>query len=181
MIPRLYETKTDLFDSQKKLSRRQNGLYPSNSSVALESLVDKGPLLTTAMALFGTGSYISARLLHPSAYEGVARGGNANLAPPRSNYTTCADLIPMSGLLRSVSRSLRRCIRYGDGDDNNLPVSAHLDDWVSGFRALVDEDVAYLSNAFTTAAFLANQAWFMTKTGRFSSNSVNVKIDSVPK
>jgi hypothetical protein len=120
-------------------------------TLALEGVVNKGPLLTIAMALFGEGSFIQDRLTNPQAYtyreEDNRDRGNA----------TCLNLTPM-GLLLADDSITRECTSTSDGGVgvNSSALGREIADLTSIF---FDHDIERLSNAFTAAAFLANKAW----------------------
>ena len=65
----------------------------SDADFELEGVPNKGPLLTTAMALFGAGSFVANRVAHPEAYI------NADLEYVSQ---TCIEPMPFKSLLSSV-------------------------------------------------------------------------------
>jgi hypothetical protein len=140
-----------------------------NNSVELEGVYNKGPLLTTAMALFGGGSFLAARIANPSAYQGAKMVTNytSETSSP-SNAAACADFAPMGRLFGnadSIGHSVDQwCLRNedgGGGDDNSQSLSEYMGEWVLHFNASSDIGLQKLSNTFNTAAFLANQAFVL--------------------
>ena len=124
-----------------------------NATIALEQLVNKGPLLTVAMALFGEGSYIAERKSFPDKF--IDQGNNGAL--PNG---TCVDIAPLQYLMEIHYGYLdwttgRQCIANNDTkslDDLNGGISL----WLRNFQV---KDKATMENAFTAAAFLATKAW----------------------
>jgi hypothetical protein len=87
-----------------KVRRANNDVDAFNSSVpnstlALGLVFNKGALLTTAMALFGDGSFLANRVVDPQAYYGMnfAVSEQTGLTDP-INAGDCVDLAPMAPL-----------------------------------------------------------------------------------
>ena len=153
-------------------TRRQVTLDDPNSSLALENDFNKGPLLTTAMALFGEGSFLATRLKTPEAYYGinVTRNGDGTYSPP--NAGACIDLVPLGFLLADdIGQSV-----IGNGGDSCISNSAANSDGSDLYEELLQyiANFAYdrerLTNAFTAAAFLANQAWLLNNVATGEKN-----------
>ncbi|KAE8442481.1 hypothetical protein EG329_003324 [Mollisiaceae sp. DMI_Dod_QoI] len=158
-------------DSSSKHSKRDSNSgdgfifnnNQTNSTIVPETLINKGPLLTTALALFGNGSFLSDRVAYPEAYRGINKT-ELPYAPHYSpfNTGTCMDLVPMGRLFATPDGSQTSmegytdsCIRNIDAQGTSSGVGSILAGWLSNFQ----DDTTHLSNVFTTAAYLANQAW----------------------
>jgi hypothetical protein len=143
-------------------------------------MYNKGPLFTTAMALFGGGSFLAVRIANPSAYLGIVYNPTAMTTRPL-NEDACADLAPMGRLFGIESREYsinHRCIRNDEGGISAQGLSKYMGEWVLRFNATSDDDFQKLSNTFDTAAFLANQAFVMnTLDYRYLSRKLHVTQD----
>ncbi|KUJ08929.1 uncharacterized protein LY89DRAFT_788365 [Mollisia scopiformis] len=148
----------------------------SNSSASAEMVVNKGPLLTTALALFGSGSFLADRIAHPEAYIGInyTRASDTGIYDP-ANVGACIDLFPMGLLFAELDTSnggASSCISntdYGSNGDDRL--GTVMASWINNFLG----DTGRLSSIFTAAGFLANQAW-MSSNG-ISSGSLIIHFD----
>ena len=91
-------------DSNAKLAR---GEFPgdissvTNSSLTLGMRKNRGPLLTVALALFGSGSFIAERMARPDAFMYPNMTYEEAKATP--NYGACVDQAPFTNLLHSWS------------------------------------------------------------------------------
>jgi hypothetical protein len=131
----------------------------SNGTLAAELVLNKGPLLVVTLALFGSNSFLADRVAHPEAYKGV---NYTNAYPPEPldppNLGACIDLYPM-GLLfvgSQVSSNQEICISNTDYGTNGLN---HLGEVTAGWISNFLGNTSHLSDIFTAATFLANQAW----------------------
>ncbi|KAF2098316.1 hypothetical protein NA57DRAFT_77105 [Rhizodiscina lignyota] len=134
----------DQISGKLKYRRAETSNNTSWNPNQLEAVPNKGPLLTIALALFGRGSYPTI----PSTLPSNKDDDNSNNEAPGS----CVTLVPFSGLSDVISWQELQCQRAEDHSGFDVDVSQ----WIQGFGA----EAADLSNTFTAAAFLANQAWF---------------------
>lgn len=111
------------------------------------------------MALFGEGSFIQAGQTHPQAYASDFDSTDQERLVDYSG--ACVGLAPLGFLLADdigqnvVGNSVDYCITNIAGGVNGSDVGDEIAYWISNFN--YDEE--RLANAFTAAAFLANQAW----------------------
>lgn len=128
---------------------------------------NKGPLLTTTLALFGPGSWIDTVNRLPALYDDRNITQNATIG--------CIDVAPLGrilegqllhGIIDAQINPINTCIREGTlsqsestapGRDNAIRAA----EWVWNFRlgSISDKGAQTLGNAFTVAAYLANAAW----------------------
>ena len=123
----------------------------SNSTVALERVVNKGPLLTIAIALFGEESFISSRVSRPEAY--LHREG--------ANDIKCIELAPCQGLLRDQDGNADTRNRISDCISNDAFNIDDLQYQLATFVISLYSNGERIKNAFEAAAFLANEAWLL--------------------
>ncbi|KAJ7649115.1 hypothetical protein DFH06DRAFT_996603 [Mycena polygramma] len=136
-----------------------------NATQNLEYNVNKGPLLQTALALFGLGSFIDVRA------RGLASNSFMDNTTAVELYRTsqCAgNMVPFLPLLRDqigheqVGNPIDGCARQLSPDPAE---SARLETlyYLSAFVYNTYDGWAgeRITNAFGAAAFLANQAWFL--------------------
>ncbi|KAH8432954.1 uncharacterized protein LDX57_010588 [Aspergillus melleus] len=121
----------------------------------LDQIPNKGPLLTTAMALFGPGSYLDTYNHPPESYY-----------LSKTNRQTCVDLVPLTRFLTSLDRKfdaffMQTCVRPM-GQFESF-------DTVAKFLYSFGMDDTVLSHAFTVAAYLANRAWLLELDGSIQS------------
>lgn len=124
------------------------------TSEELRQIVNKGPLLAMAVALFGSGSYID--LLQANWNSLVA----ANRINTYTEDENCIGLIPVGFLVGSPldrtlnDKALNHCI-YNGSDP-----MGQLDTWAFWFGYYKKNDL-FVSRAdtFTAMAFLANEIW----------------------
>ncbi|KAK3658838.1 hypothetical protein LTR56_001709 [Elasticomyces elasticus] len=141
----------------------------SNSSLALEMLPNRGPLSTIALALFGTGSFIAERMANPNGFMYPNRTLEEKMATP-NNYGACVGQVPFMSLLRTggydqTGNSLEPCIRNDVNSHDDIQSQV-----VNFVRALyynrydgyITDDYSRITNAFTAAAFLTNEAWLLS-------------------
>ena len=138
-----------------------------NSTFPLEQVLNKGPLLTIALALFGESSFLDSRLKYPDAYlyggpytkEYQAYTNSTSNGPPSKYLDTCIDFAPLDRLLlddigQMESYLVDYCIRIDPVRDHNSDIMKWLTIFAIG-------DIERMTNAFSAAAFLANQAWLL--------------------
>lgn len=133
----------------------------------LEKRADKGPLLTTALALFGPDSWLDLAMRYPDLYSHKNR-----------TSINCVEFAPLGRILSETTGSLAHyttsyyggkngCIsdsmphEYEKGSTKELYNAKLIGKWLYNFRVLdgkkdVDTMMAY---AFTIAAYLSNMAW----------------------
>ncbi|KAE8327171.1 hypothetical protein BDV39DRAFT_205304 [Aspergillus sergii] len=113
---------------------------------------NKGPLLTTAMALFGEASFIQVRLNNTNGYP-------YNLSETtRINGSYCLEQIPLASFLIDEDTYIGTTggILYPGSSDAIL--NPHQQ--VAQYLQFYDTDTENLKRAFDAAAFFANKAWF---------------------
>lgn len=163
-----------------------------NGSLALERVWNKGPLLTTAMALFGEGSFLANRVAYPQAYYGMNFTVSEEGIPDPINAGEYVDMAPL-GLLLADSIGVAEA--GGDDDEGNSigvdycitntlnaewdsgpygqSLSLFMLDWVENFT----NDPKRLANVFIAAGFLANQAWMMNNVGANGGRTLSISYD----
>lgn len=141
----------------------------SNETQSLNTRSNRGPLLTTALALFGTGSFIEERMARPEAYFYPNLTREERKAKP--DHDACVGNVPFVGLLRSDldTRQIGNILDVGcltrnvhDHDAVQRQIVAYVKlfyyNMFGGFNG------ERITNAFTSAAFLANEAWLTSPT-----------------
>ncbi|KAK5699479.1 hypothetical protein LTR97_005607 [Elasticomyces elasticus] len=142
----------------------------------VNSIQNKGPLLTTALALFGPGSFIADRVAHPENY--------INVEQKASHQDGCFDRVPFVSLLSTPSFGYTTSDNFFWCSASNLwnfgQLQSDLLSYVQLFiadpgmgssnpRGARYDDI--LANAFEAAAFLANEQWLTSaRVARFSVN-----------
>lgn len=132
----------------------------SNATRAFELVPNRGPLLTTALALFGSGSFIAERMTRPEAYLYPNVTWEESKAMP--DYGVCVGKIPFIDLLLSGSKfdsnelgCLKNTVHNHDDLQHQLTTyvqSFYYSDW-DGFNG------ERIVNAFTAAAYVAHEVW----------------------
>jgi hypothetical protein len=158
---------SDHHNSSSQVNRRQ--ITSVDDGLDLELVLNKGPLLIIAIALFGEGSFIPTRMAHPEAYAGLTRDktNSTSVTGWASNAGSCTDLAPLGFLLADnvgqgvVGNSIATCMTNTDGGPGGSRVDIEIANWIDNFRYLPER----LRNAYTAAAFLANQAWMQEMDG----------------
>ncbi|KAK3644005.1 hypothetical protein LTR56_009857 [Elasticomyces elasticus] len=154
--------------------RRANEDIPviSSSSLVLEQLPNRGPLSTIALALFGTGSFIAERIANPDGFVYPNRTQEEIRANPNS-YGACVGQVPFMSLLRTdatyqTSNYLEPCLKNDVSNHDDIQrqivkfVQALYYNYYDGYEI---NDNSRITNAFTAAAFLANEAWLLSTSG----------------
>ncbi|RMZ12630.1 hypothetical protein D0864_00657 [Hortaea werneckii] len=148
-------------NSQEISSRQATQIVP-NSTVELETVANKGPLLTVAMALFGKNSFIPTRLSGSAANSSY---GDRSSGSSR----TCVDQAPLMGLLHDTRGSywgdigsIGECITelFVSSRSVDEQIAAYVKAFVRNDDSLypLDEDET-MTNALLSAAYLALEAW----------------------
>jgi hypothetical protein len=122
------------------------------SSLEIEN---KGPLLTTALALFGPGSFLdtffaSMKVIQTNIPDSNTENGYA------SSGSVCIELAPLMNLFPTTYTSHDTCIWIYMNPDTSFN-RAH--DLVRKWLVSMYQSASNLPNAFTTAAFLSNKQW----------------------
>jgi hypothetical protein len=81
-----------------------------------------------------------------------------------ANADSCNDIAPLGWLIPDLSddtAAIGYCITNAAGGPEGINLNDYLASWITTFQL----DTTLLSNAFTSAAFLANQAWLMRNVG----------------
>ncbi|PHH90079.1 hypothetical protein CDD83_4587 [Cordyceps sp. RAO-2017] len=132
--------------------------------------LNKGPLLTVTLALFGTGSFLDS-----------VSTEMANHSYPDSNRAirqNCQQILPLAALLRSPlvdrmeSSWTASCARVHRG-----AAGTRLDEIRYIWSMFHNENEKLIPNAFTAAAFLANDAWMMQPVHTTLDQSAFVAFD----
>ncbi|KAJ7441120.1 hypothetical protein FB451DRAFT_1441581 [Mycena latifolia] len=166
------DCETQTFDDLLSKSRRATPSTNSNGTAFnathnLENNVNKGPLLQTALALFGLGSFIDART---RALQSNSFGMDNTTALQLYRSSQCTGgMVPFLPLLRDqlgqeqVGNPIDGCSRQltsDPADSAHLEIMYYLSSFVyntyDGFSG------ERITNAFSAAAFLANQAWMLS-------------------
>ncbi|KAJ5993684.1 hypothetical protein N7451_009408 [Penicillium sp. IBT 35674x] len=155
----------NIYDHDDESKRKRRDLTISeDDSLPLETVQNKGPLLTIALALFGDGSFIQTRQAYPQTFAALET--NTSVSGFYPQYTdTCKDLAPLDLLISDMD-----CIVTDAGGANASDLNEVVAKWINNFN---DPDT--MKPVFNAAAFLANQAWmnnnldqgFMTLTVSF--------------
>ncbi|KAI8627181.1 hypothetical protein F5Y19DRAFT_443539 [Xylariaceae sp. FL1651] len=143
----------------------------TNATTDLRSNPNKGPLLTIALALFGVGSFIDTRQGSEASISTLSNEGLGGV---------CLDLVPFIPLVRdfldqyAVNDPLDPCLRYENGGswDPNSQVASYL--WAFVWNQWDGYGGERIQNAFSAAAFLANEAWMLSQT---PNNDFTVSYD----
>jgi len=132
----------------------------SNKTREFDSTSLRGPLLITALALFGPGSFIEERMTRPVAflYPNVTWEERPEGNKPTPNPEVCVGRVPFANLLRSgMVVSYARCLT------RNVHTHDHLQKEILDYAMMFEDPSGggeQITNAFTSAAFLANEAMF---------------------
>ncbi|KAJ7926904.1 hypothetical protein B0H13DRAFT_1972177 [Mycena leptocephala] len=164
------ETQT-LDDFSSKSRRATPSTNPNgtafNATHNLENNVNKGPLLQTALALFGLGSFIDIRT---RALQSNSFGIDNTTAFQFYRSSQCTGgMVPFLPLLHDeigqgqVGNPIDGCSRQltpEPADSTQLEIMYYLSSFVfNTYDGFAGERI---TNAFSAAAFLANQAWMLS-------------------
>ncbi|CAK1359758.1 unnamed protein product [Cercospora beticola] len=173
----------EIYDRNNTLRIREESQESNGTSIvddgafALFNGMNKGPLLTIALALFGTGSWIADRTQHPDFYV------NQNVT---SRTYACTERVPFAGLLASMDADSATIASDYDNmvgcvSNNNMHsdyLQENIFDYVqmhigpiTGRDGRGPTYEAKLNNAWEAAAFLANERWL--KSGQRATLTVN--------
>jgi hypothetical protein len=152
--------------NSNNINRRQNDAANSSTFSPASSLTfNKGPLFTTALALFGVGSFIDT---WPQTFIAVNASLTSSGLSSISNGNVCLDVAPMAYLFA-----------YPDDAECVLswPPEDIFRDWLFYFNGPTTVSSNSVANAFGTAAFLANQAWLETNNDPFTAIGLYLEVD----
>ncbi|KAJ5163913.1 uncharacterized protein N7500_005743 [Penicillium coprophilum] len=147
------------YPSEGGYRRRDEDTSSSLKAASLSpiSTQNKGPLLAAAMAAFGPGSFVDTFEATSAAIE---KDGMVT-DEVTSNMRFCIANVPLVNLLGDSSLG---CISAGNsGNGTWYPAGSKIAQWIRRFQQQTDS----ISNAFTAAAFLANQEYFFSQSGRW--------------
>jgi hypothetical protein len=125
------------------------------SAYQVNTVINKGPLLTIALALFGPESFVADRVTHPEVYVNSDQS---------TQLGKCIDRMPFLGLLRDSASS--NCITNDAWNFGQL--QSDMMSYIQIFIELSETQDPYydgpstnqlLENAFDAAAFLANEQY----------------------
>ena len=143
---------------------RRQATTNSSDLLALESIPNKGPLLTIAMALFGEASFIANRVFLPEYYL-ASKFDNYSASPyfSRVDPWHCQEMVPFARLIGTwtdtdspgLDNELFECSR------NNIESTDDLVGIIVEYLQLFQYGNERVQNAFNAAAFLANEAWLL--------------------
>ncbi|KAJ7290564.1 hypothetical protein C8J57DRAFT_1705887 [Mycena rebaudengoi] len=160
------DCETQTFDDPSPKSRRATPSTNSNGTAFnatynLGNNVNKGPLLQTTLALFGLGSFIDVRA---RALQSKSFGMDNTTALQLFRSSQCTGgMVPFLPLLHNqygkeqVGNPIDRCSRqltFNPADSAHLEIMYYLSSFVQNGERI--------TNAFSAAAFLANQVWMLS-------------------
>lgn len=117
---------------------------------------NKGPLLTTALALFGPGSFLDTFFASMKVIQNNLPDSSNTGNGYASSSTVCIELAPLMNLFTTMYTPQDRCISIYM-PPNTRYNSAH--DLVRKWLVSMYQSASNFPNAFTTAAFLSNKQW----------------------
>jgi hypothetical protein len=146
-----------------------------NATTKMRNVANKSPLLGISMALFGEGSFVDAQHTTMAAYadSGVIEGG-------------CIDIVPFISLLGDSYKPVpfHPCLMglyFNDNsttnwqEDNEFMMHAIIAAYFSTFSGVQYGPTSdQVQNAFTSAAFLAND---MMMTNNYQTQSIEISYD----
>ena len=150
------------YETQQWPQMKRQATTNSTAILNLESVTNKGPLLTIAMALFGEGSFIADRVFLPNFYlpsqfdKHLANEGEYGLTTVQPFH--CQEMVPFARLLPNPDASGGAQVLGSCAEDN----LSNIDDVViqiAAYAALFQGETVDLKSAFNAAAFLTNEAW----------------------
>lgn len=144
-------------DCEKQVFYKRQNMLNTSTMSRLESTPNKGPLLTTAMALFGEGSFIANRFYNWHAYVDVPSTGQTAMS-----IWHCQEMIPFKGLMADVYNEESFCA------DNYSPSQDYVYQQIIDYLQIFQSYPETVTNAFTAAAYLANEAWLLHPSGECS-------------
>jgi hypothetical protein len=125
------------------------------------------PLLTMALALFGSGSFIAERMARPEAFLAPNLTYEEWQGVP--NYDACVEQVPFMSLLHSydggiqLGNVLEPCVK--NSADRYDDIQRQVTSFVRSLYWNNEDhyDGKRITNAFTAAAFLANEIWLLSR------------------
>ncbi|KAL1583325.1 hypothetical protein WHR41_08047 [Cladosporium halotolerans] len=154
----------DLTQDRFRRGENEEVAFITNETLALGTSPNRGPLLTTALALFGAGSFIEERRTRPEAYLYPNLTWEEYKAQP--NPYACVGKAPFIDLL-TTDRDIGPSggVLHGGCMTRDVHNHDQLQRQIIAFVKLFYRDIyggyegERITNAFTSAAFLANEAW----------------------
>ena len=137
-----------------------NTISDNNSTSPLESMPNKGPLLTIAMALFGHGSFPDQLLTAPEYFSSYLA----------EDALSCVEFAPMTSLVIEYGDS---CITNSDIGNSAYALEDLAVSWIRNFN----QNSQSLTTAFTEAAILANQNWLTYNLAPYEDRSLTINYD----
>jgi hypothetical protein len=172
------------FDPNRWAPQKREDTNNTYDPVELERIQNKGPLLTTAMALFGRGSFIQTRLANPEAYAGMPYPyPDGKREKVIDAGKACGYLRPMGALFLDPDttgspitgdKSRGSCIFNADSVEGE-GLRDEVARWLRLFTNYTDPD--RLTNGFTAAAFFANQNWLLNQAQSAGDSPLTVYYD----
>lgn len=144
--------------------RKRQVTTNTSTMLGLESVPNKGPLLTIALALFGESSFIADRFYNWDSYIIPRTTWKISQTPYH-----CQEMVPFTGLMTDPDTGLVSL--SGNNGIINCASNTFLFDKAAVYRQIFDYlqffqvEPSVLSNAFTAAAYLANEAWLLHPSG----------------
>lgn len=166
-----YSDRNNTQESDFKYYHRR-GTVESNGTTVLpdaaynvNSIPNKGPLLTIAIALFGPESFIADRVMHPENYFDPDQDLNvihcfdrAPFVPLLSVPSTHDDLSVSNNLIQGVCNRQWNLGQLQSDILTYVQMFIGIRTWIVDSPSGPDYDKR-LNNAFEAAAFLANEQW----------------------
>ena len=134
-----------------------------NSTLALENMSNRGPLSTIALALFGSSSFIADRLARPDAflYPNITYEEGQKI----SNWEVCTGLAPFVPLVQNIAgeNPLWPCLTSAATNHDHIQqdIADYIRMFYFDYNRYPSEGDG-IANAFTSAAFLTNEAWLLS-------------------
>jgi hypothetical protein len=116
---------------------------------------NKGPLLTTALALFGPGSFLDTFFASMKVIQNNLPDSNPEYGYASSSKV-CIELGPLMNFFYTVYTPRDTCISIYMNPNSNVN-NAH--DLVRDWLVSMYQSASSFPNVFTTAAFLSNKQW----------------------
>ncbi|KAJ5461725.1 uncharacterized protein N7458_003277 [Penicillium daleae] len=118
---------------------------------------NKGPLLTTALALFGPGSFLDTFFASLNVIQSSLQDEDIDYS---YSETVCVELAPLMNLFyssRAYFSPQDTCVSIYTNTDSYYYNNAHY--FVANWLYLMYRSAGNFPNIFTTAAFLSNKQW----------------------
>lgn len=141
-------------------TRTPHRRQPKEAPTTLEQVVNRGPLTSIYLALFGNASFPASFASSPHAtYLASTTSAGSN-----RSTSTCADLFPLGGMLRHDLD----CLAPGWSS----PPQVQLNTWLASLF-----DTPSVGNTLNISAFLANELWLTGNRYSSSTTSRTVEVD----